>query len=209
MASVCGSALALRVGIWRSRWCARDDGVDGVGGIPIRVVCCRSVRGRTVAVAGRCDVVLRPDRIDRMDTGGRLIIDYKSRAPARTHWLGEKPQEPQLPLYTLLDNDIEGIAFGEFSVTGPVRFVSLGERYAIASRDAQSLSSQTGGLVDDWPDLVRYWRRILDRLATDFANGRADIDPTPTACSYCSLSSVCRLHHVQFAHDPDEESVPW
>ena len=161
--------------------------------------------GQSLSLGG-VTLSLRPDRIDRMDTGGRLIIDYKSRAPARTHWLGEKPQEPQLPLYTLLDNDIEGIAFGEFSVTGPVRFVSLGERYAIASRDAQSLSSQTGGLVDDWPDLVRYWRRILDRLATDFANGRADIDPTPTACSYCSLSSVCRLHHVQFAHDPDEES---
>ena len=164
--------------------------------------------GQSLSLGG-VTLSLRPDRIDRMDTGGRLIIDYKSRAPAKTHWLGEKPQEPQLPLYTLLDNDIEGIAFGEFSVTGPVRFVSLGERYAIASRDAQSLSSQTGGLVDDWPDLVRYWRRILDRLATDFANGRADIDPTPTACGYCSLSSVCRLHHVQYAHDPDEESVPW
>jgi hypothetical protein len=144
-----------------------------------------------------------------MDSGGRLIIDYKSRAPAKTYWLGEKPQEPQLPLYTLLDDDIEGIAFGEFSVTGPVRFVSLGERYAVASRDVQRLSAQTGGLVDDWPDLVRYWRRVLDRLATDFANGKADIDPTPSACSYCSLSSVCRVHHVQYARDPDEETVAW
>ena len=164
--------------------------------------------GQSLSLGG-VTLSLRPDRIDRMDAGGRLIIDYKSRAPAKTHWLGEKPQEPQLPLYTLLDDDIEGIAFGEFSVTGPVRFVSLGERYAIASRDVQRLSAQTGGLVDDWPDLVRYWRRVLDRLATDFANGKADIDPTPSACSYCSLSSVCRVHHVQYARDPDEETVAW
>ena len=44
--------------------------------------------GQSLSLGG-VTLSLRPDRIDRMDTGGRLIIDYKSRAPARTHWLGK------------------------------------------------------------------------------------------------------------------------
>jgi len=155
---------------------------------------------------GNMTLSLRPDRIDRMEAGGSLVIDYKSRAPAKTHWLGDKPQEPQLPLYTLLDEDIQGIAFGELSVSDPVKIVALGERYTLANRETPPLSRQTEGFADDWPTLTRRWKEVLERLAADFAQGEAAVDPTPTACQYCSLSPVCRIQHVDYADERSEEA---
>ena len=155
---------------------------------------------------GNVTLSLRPDRIDRMEAGGSVVIDYKSRAPAKTHWLGDKPQEPQLPLYTLLDEDIEGIAFGELSASDPVKLVALSERYTLTNREAPPLSKQTDGFAEDWPALTRRWKEVLEHLAADFAQGEATVDPTPTACQYCSLSSVCRIQHVDYADEPREES---
>ena len=145
LASVCGSALADVLGAGETGDVARDVRVDGVGKSRSEPFVVDQLEAGQSLSLGGVTLSLRPDRIDRMDTGGRLIIDYKSRAPAKTHWLGKNRKSLSCRFIQLLDNDIEGIAFGEFSVTGPVRFVSLGERYAIASRDAQSLSSQTGG----------------------------------------------------------------
>ena len=155
---------------------------------------------------GNVTLSLRPDRIDRMEAGGSVVIDYKSRAPAKTHWLGDKPQEPQLPLYTLLDEDIEGIAFGELSVSDPVKLVALSERYTLTNREAPPLSKQTDGFAENWPALTRRWKEVLEHLAADFAQGEATVDPTPTACQYCALSSVCRIQHVDYADEPREES---
>ena len=155
---------------------------------------------------GNVTLSLRPDRIDRMEAGGSVVIDYKSRAPAKTHWLGDKPQEPQLPLYTLLDEDIEGIAFGELSVSDPAKLVALSERYTLTNREAPPLSKQTDGFAENWPALTRRWKEVLEHLAADFAQGEATVDPTPTACQYCSLSSVCRIQHVDYADEPREES---
>ena len=69
-------------------------------------------QNQTLQVEG-LSLTLRPDRIDEFEDGRRAVIDYKTRAPSRTRWLGERPQEPQLPLYSLLDPKIQGIAFAE------------------------------------------------------------------------------------------------
>ncbi|GIR83018.1 MAG: hypothetical protein CM15mP84_07660 [Cellvibrionales bacterium] len=55
----------------------------------------------------RCKVAdlsltLRPDRIDEFRGWRRSVIDYKTRAPSKTNWLGDRPQEPQLPLTACL-----------------------------------------------------------------------------------------------------------
>jgi hypothetical protein len=73
------------------------------------------------------------------------VIDYKTRAPSRTRWLGERPQEPQLPLYSLLDSSIQGIAYAELSATDPVQFVALGEDLDLLKGDGKSLEQQTRG----------------------------------------------------------------
>lgn len=56
-----------------------------------------------VASLGGLQVKCRVDRIDRLATGGFVLLDYKSgRSDLSTRlWSGERPREPQLPLYAL------------------------------------------------------------------------------------------------------------
>ena len=41
------------------------------------------------------------DRIDRLPDGETLIIDYKTGSVKPQKWFGERPEEPQLPLYAV------------------------------------------------------------------------------------------------------------
>ncbi len=46
---------------------------------------------------------MRIDRIDEMPDGSLAVIDYKTSAsvPSPSSWLGDRPSDPQLPLYAL------------------------------------------------------------------------------------------------------------
>ena len=133
-----------------------------------------------------------------------MVIDYNlARQRKRTGW-AISPKSPSYR-YTLLDEDIEGIAFGELSVSDPVKLVALSERYTLTNREAPPLSKQTDGFAENWAALTRRWKEVL-RIWLRIAQGEATVDPTPTACQYCSLSSVCRIQHVDYADEPREES---
>ena len=45
--------------------------------------------------------------------------------------------------------------------------------------------------MDDWP-------AKMTKLATDFLQGRATVDPLDAqACQYCDLASVCRINELR------------
>jgi hypothetical protein len=50
-----------------------------------------------------------------------------------------------------------------------------------------------GRSEDAWQLRVREWRTVMERLARDFAAGRAPVDPLPRACDYCHVASICRV----------------
>jgi hypothetical protein len=145
---------------------------------PFRVV--EMEKNRALQLDGLA-LMLRPDRIDELADGRRAVIDYKTRAPSKTRWLGDRPQEPQLPLYSLLDSTIQGIAFAELSTTDPVKFVALGEELGLAEHDNKSLESQTRGIATTWSELVELWKASLNQLAVEFMAGAATVTP-PARC---------------------------
>src|SRR5690554_341004 len=60
---------------------------------------------KVIAVEEAQDIVfsglqlkLRIDRIDQLESGDLLLIDYKTGSPKMKSWLSERPDEPQLPL---------------------------------------------------------------------------------------------------------------
>src|SRR5437870_2837046 len=55
---------------------------------------------QTIAVAG-LEFSGRIDRMDRLEKGGHALIDYKTGQATRNAWLGERPDDPQLPLYAV------------------------------------------------------------------------------------------------------------
>ena len=136
------------------------------------------------------------------------MIDYKTRAPSRTRWLGERPQEPQLPLYSLLDSSIQGIAYAELSATDPVQFVALGEDLGLLKGDGKSLEQQTRGIAATRPEMVAQWEASLQRLAVEFIAGAATVTPQPGACDYCDLASLCRINELSISADPEALGDP-
>jgi len=140
---------------------------------------------------GELTLSLRPDRVDALEGGERLLIDYKTSAPARSKWLGDRPEEPQLPLYTLMDPEIKSIAFA--SLSDDMQFVSLGSGHGLNQSSEQPMEKQTRGEVSNWEDMTAHWRTTLTAIADSIAMGTASVDPSPRACDYCDLHSVCRI----------------
>ena len=143
---------------------------------------------------------LRPDRVDRLIGGRKLVIDYKTGNARSSDWFGERLGDPQLPIYTLLDTAVEGIAFAKLKRDpgGELKFISLGERLGLNTgrRVKDDLATQVKGLgatVADWSVLREVWRGRLECLAREYAEGVAVIDPQPGACRYCDFASVCRI----------------
>ncbi len=70
---------------------------------------------RTIEIGGFM-LTTRLDRVDELDDGRRIVIDYKTRAPFVGSMLGERPEEPQLPLYLItaeLERGRRGVCTGQ------------------------------------------------------------------------------------------------
>lgn len=149
---------------------------------------------------GPLALTLRPDRVDELEDGRLVVIDYKTGSVSRSHWLGERPSDPQLPIYSLLDERVQGIAFGQLKRDnkGSVRFEFIGESLGLnpGAKKPEPLDAQVRKLgveVESWGNLREVWRQRLEALATEFTEGAGGIEPLPGACRYCELSSVCRI----------------
>ena len=57
-----------------------------------------AIEAKRKVVIGGLTLTTRLDRVDELDDGRRIIIDYKTRAPSVTTMLGDRPEEPQLPV---------------------------------------------------------------------------------------------------------------
>ncbi len=58
-------------------------------------------QGAQVAQFAGLNFAVRVDRVDRLADGARVLIDYKTGA-AIADWRGDRPDNPQLPIYALL-----------------------------------------------------------------------------------------------------------
>jgi len=134
-------------------------------------------------------------RIDRMDRflegemrGSHAIIDYKTGSRASPNdWMGERPDEPQLPLYAVTaGEDVSAVAFAKLKA-GEMKFAgfSLREKAIPGVKPAKS-----------WPGLMQYWKTELEHLASGFAQGEARVDPKNglATCRKCDLQPLCRVH---------------
>jgi hypothetical protein len=152
-----------------------------------------------VSIAGLV-LSLRLDRVDSLAQGGELLIDYKSGTgpSAIAMWMGERPDEPQLPLYHLARPTLpEALAFAQVR-RGECGFSGLSRDLGVAEGIARLSSSRFANVFRDWPALLSHWRVTLAALATQFRSGAAPVDPKKGAltCRNCDLSALCRVSEV-------------
>ena len=144
---------------------------------------------------GGLTLSLRIDRIDALEDGSTLLIDYKSALSAVADWFGERPAKPQLPLYALA---------AETSLAG-VAFATVRERRCqfagLARADAgpgihTDIAGRTRGQhpCADWEQVVAHWRQSLTALAAAFVDGEAAVAPkSPGSCRHCGMQALCRI----------------
>ncbi|MDB5809225.1 MAG: hypothetical protein JWN94_1347 [Betaproteobacteria bacterium] len=155
---------------------------------------------RTLEVAG----LAFTGRIDRMDwtsdgvpVGGHILIDYKTGRATPNDWLGNRPDDPQLPLYAIAaKQDVIGVAFARIKA-GEMRFMGLTRDNAVLPKVKTA----------EWQGLFAVWRRELDALGQEFADGVARVDPKRKlkTCTHCDLQPLCRVHERLLALEDDEE----
>lgn len=139
---------------------------------------------------GKLDLSIRIDRIDTLESGKKLIIDYKTGNSDTNKWFGDRPEEPQLPLYALMDpKQTVGIAFAQVA-TGNSSFKGISQ----STLDIQGIKP-----AYNWQEQIEQWQATLSRLSDDFYHGVANVDPkeSPQTCQWCALKPLCRINEEQ------------
>lgn len=161
---------------------------------------------RTVTVGG-VPVRLRPDRVDRLPGGGLLVIDYKTGRSGVNSWFGERPEDPQLPVYALAlgrsdgpaglaPEPVMGISFGLLG-QDQLSFKGLAACADVAPGIAEfgSKTARNAPEIDSWETALQTWRGCIDALGQAVSNGVAPVDPkSRKACRYCEQAGLCRIN---------------
>lgn len=148
------------------------------------------------------------DRIDEVEGGGALIIDYKTGNTSRNGWApDDRLADVQLPAYA------QGLAEPPvalaFALLKPDRMTFDGLAEVDLGTPNLEVIGNTGGRsrfrdVRDWTELTDHWRRQLDELASEFLSGTAAVLPREKrVCDYCHLQALCRIHERK-AMEEDE-----
>jgi len=183
----------------------------------------------------RLQLRLRIDRIDRLPDGRLMLIDYKSKMAnsSAQEWLGERPDEPQLPLYGVLweqDSILrEQDDAGEQNATTdlfaePSPASNNGEIAGIAFAQVRLENPRLVGVGDEqlddqylqaaaqlsvdgsnrsWTELKQYWRNVLENLAAEFIDGVAVVQPK--APKVCTYCELASVCRIDHQRLDDAE----
>jgi probable DNA repair protein len=139
---------------------------------------------------------VRIDRVDQLSTGEEIVLDYKTGLSTIGHWFGERPKDPQLPLYCVTRSPKpQGIAFATLRPEGP-KFQGVSETEQLLPGIKSVASLTRLGTESTWDAQCMVWDSTILQLAKDFSEGLAKVDPAEglTTCRTCALQSLCRIH---------------
>lgn len=129
---------------------------------------------------------LRLDRLDALNDDKCWVIDYKSSLPGGSPWNDERPKEPQLLLYALLDDRINTLLYAEL------------KRGHMTCKGVSASDPGLPGITvaneeTAWAEWRDQWRATLHDLATEYHQGYCLPQPqNPSICQQCDYQSLCR-----------------
>lgn len=158
---------------------------------------------------GELTIKLKIDRIDTLDDGRQIIIDYKTGNVSPSEWFGDRPDKPQLPLYSLAlaKQQLAGIAFAQLRVN-QIAFsgITIEENLLPKVKSVDELPQAHE--IGDWSAIITHWQTILENLAQQFIAGEAKVSPKKYSetCQQCSLQVLCRINEATLLSDVEFNS---
>jgi len=164
---------------------------------------------RSITLAGLTFKV-RLDRLDRLNDGSVLVIDYKSGDVSRKSWELPRPDDVQLPLYAGFaleeGQELGGLVFGKLR-PGDLAFTgSIGDACATVFASLKNSSTLVKNPLT--AEQLLDWRDYIEQLAKDFLSGKAEVDPreAPKTCERCGLQTLCRIQEKQPVFEDESEN---
>ena len=119
---------------------------------------------------GELSISLIMDRLDTVEDE-TLVIDYKTGSVKSDVWLGDRPEDPQLPLYILASNpQPQGCAFASLK-GNEQKFIGISNNHMIKGIK----------VADNWDLQLQDWQQSIDNLAQEFIQGKALLHSYNTA----------------------------
>lgn len=163
-----------------------------------------AIEEKKLMEVGKLLLNVRIDRMDMLDNDEQIVMDYKTSRPSIQTLLGDRPDEPQLPLYLVMP-EVRQKAVG--AVFASIRMGELG--FKGIAKDSDSVPGVKAfsqikecASFNSWDDLITTWQRQLIALADGYRSGDAKIDPKnhPITCQQCDMQLICRVSQRIDAH---------
>lgn len=140
------------------------------------------------------------DRIDQLNDGSHMILDYKTSASLSIQsWVNAPLEQPQLPFYSLAFQDkCTAISYAQIRAD-KIQFKGLcAENHPNPIGEITGIipihQVKTDVIPKDWEEMQIHWQTELTQLAENFYHGDATIKPIhdKKTCQQCELNNLCR-----------------
>ncbi|MFT5450775.1 MAG: ATP-dependent helicase/nuclease subunit B [Enterobacterales bacterium] len=158
----------------------------------------KEVEQSVEASIAKTSIRLQLDRVDELEDGSLAIIDYKTGNVERKNWFGERPDEPQLPLYAMVlteqQQTIGALLYGQVK-SSECRFQGVADDRSLVSGitkdfEKDNLNTEEYTLAGQ----VIQWQHNLEGLMDEYLAGESAVTPRDdNVCRYCDLHGFCRI----------------
>ena len=154
------------------------------------------------------------DRIDQLEDGRLVVIDYKSgRNVSAESWADQRISEPQLPIYAALafpDRALAAVVLARVTRDAPA-FLGVSEDDGLLP-DVKALTAQRKRYAEDefpdWDAVRKIWAERITELAREVKEGvAAVVFKDEQALAYCDVRPLMRMAERQQQWE-DEDNPP-
>ena len=147
------------------------------------------------------------DRIDQLEDGSLLVIDYKTGANIDTrNWATERLTEPQLPIYASIqppsEGAVNGVVFAKVLMKDPT-WVGLARQDKLLTK-VTGLESKAGRKLfpeaqfPDWNSVLQHWKRCVHGVAQEIKAGEAGVRfDRAEDLRWCDVKPLLRMDERQ------------